>query len=1102
MKMKRLLLSALAVLLLLGLVGLLSAADTETRLMRYPSISQTQIVFTYGGDLWTVPRDGGLGRRLTGHPGLETSPKFSPDGKWIAFSGQYDGNTDVFVIPAEGGVPKRLTYHPSPDDVLGWTPDGKRILFRSSRNSESLRYDKLFEVSIDGGLPTPLPLDMGGLSSFSPDGTKIAYNRVETENRTWKRYRGGWHQFVSIYDLKNNTYSEIPHTEAADDFPMWYQDAIYFISDRDETMNLYRYDLKTKQIRELTHYKEYDIKWPSLGPEAIVYENGGYLYVFDLKTEKTQKVTVRVPSDLFLTRPEFKNVEPLMRTFSISPTGQRALFEARGEIFTAPAKHGDILDLTTTSGVHHLDPAWSPDGKWVAYLSDKTGEYELYIRPQNGEGAETRITFDGAVYRFHPLWSPDSKKIAFADKTLRLWYVDLHEKKPVEVDRSMYGQISDYSWSPDSRWITYTKNGPNQFGAIQIYSLEQKKVFPVTNGYRDDGNPVFDPTGKHLFFLSRRNFHPSFNDFELDPTFHKTTGIYVITLKVDTPSLFAPRSDEEKPEEKKDDQESGENAAGAKAAAAGNAEKAEAKKEEKKIPNVEIDFEGIAHRIVNVPIAGGNYRDLKVAGDKLFYMDSPIVGVGEMQPGAPPIGSLHIYDLKKREANVFLQGISTYDISLKGDKVLYRSLQTVGIVDDTPGKKVGDGRINLSGLQVKVDPRAEWNEMFNEAWRIERDFYYDPNMRGLNWAKMKERYGQMLPYVSDRTDLNYLIGEMISELSTSHAYVGGGDTVQTKHVSVGLLGVDFEADQGFFRFKKIYPGHNWDLQYRSPLTEPGINVKTGDYLIAVNGRALHTPTNPYSYFEDLVGKQVKLKVNSKPSEDGAREVTVVPISSEAGLRHLDWVENNRRKVEEATGGRVGYMYVADTAINGIQDFSKAFYSQEGKDGLIVDERFNSGGFIPDFFVERLSRKLLSLWAPREGADFRTPTAAIYGPKCILTNGFSGSGGDAFPYYFRRYNIGPIIGERTWGGLIGISRSIPMIDGGSVTAPEFAIWTPDQGGRWTVENHGVDPDIRVDNRPDLVVEGHDPQLEKAIDWMKEQLKKEPPKPKRPPYSEEK
>ncbi|MGB7624138.1 MAG: PDZ domain-containing protein [Terriglobia bacterium] len=1115
---KKIVLMVVMFLLLLFLAGLLIAADTETRLMRYPDISSTRIVFTYGSDLWTVPREGGVAERLTSHPGLEINPKFSPDGRWIAFTGQYDGNTDVFVIPAEGGVPKRLTYHPAADFVLGWHPDGKRILFRSSRYSEIQRYNKLFLVPLEGGLPETLVLPFGELTSYSPDGSKIAYNRVAVENRTWKRYRGGWHQFVSIYDLKNNTYEEVPHTTAEDEFPMWYKEAIYFISDRNRTMNIFKYDLKTKQIKQITDHKEYDVKWPSLGAGAIVYENGGYLYVLDLKTEKTRRIPVIVPSEMLQARPEFKKVERLMRSISLSPSGQRALLEARGEIFTVPAKKGDVRNITNTTAVHHLDPAWSPDGKWIAYLSDQTGEYEIYVRSQDGKGEETRITHDGGVYRFHPLWSPDSKKIAYSDKALRLWYVNIDEKKPVEVDHSLYARINDYSWSHDSKWLTYSRTGANRFGAIQLYSLEQKKVSPVTDGFLADSEPVFDPTGKYLYFISSRNFHPSFSDFELNPTFSNTRGIHAVTLKADAASPFVPESDEEKGAEKKDekkdekkggdqDKKSGdENKSDASKPAAaepttkpeGKDAKKDEKKDEKKIPDVVIDLEGIGNRIVNVPIPAGNYVGLSVAKDKLFYLSVPVVGAGALPPGAPPQNSLHVYDLKKREDAVIISGIGPYDVSKDGDKVLYRSQQTLGIVESAAGKKVGDGKLNLSGLEVKIDPRAEWNQMFNEAWRIERDFYYDPNMHGLDWPKMKERYGQLLPYVADRTDLNYLIGEMIAELSTSHAYVGGGETPEIQRVSGGLLGVDFDADQGFYRFKKIYRGENWDSSLRSPLTEPGVNVKTGDYLIAVNGRLLRTPTDPYSYFEELAEKQVTLKVNSKPSEEGAREVTVQPIRDESGLRYLDWVESNRRKVAEATGGRVGYMHVPDTAIAGVQEFSKAYYAEIGKEGLVVDERFNSGGFIPDFFVERLSRKLLSLWAPREGADFLTPGAAIYGPKVILANGFSGSGGDAFPYYFRRYKIGPIIGERTWGGLVGISRNIPMLDGGFVTAPEFGLWSPDNGGHWDVENHGVDPDIEIDNRPDLVVQGHDPQLEKAIEWVKEALSKEPAKPKRPAY----
>jgi tricorn protease len=1105
---KRIVLTALSVLVFAFVTAALQAAETETKLMRYPDISRTQIVFTYGGDLWTVSREGGLAQRLTSHPGLEISPKFSPDGKWIAFTGQYDGNTDVFVMPAEGGEPKRLTYHPAPDVVLGWHPDGKRILFRSPRASEILRYNKLFLVPIDGGLPEMLPLPMGELSSFSPDGAKLAYNRVATENRTWKRYRGGWHQFISIYDFKNNTYEEVPHTTAADDFPMWYQDSIYFVSDRNRVMNVFKYDLTTKQIKQITDHKEYDVKWPSLGADAIVYENGGELYVLDLKTEKTKKISVRVSGDMLLARPEFKKVDRLIRSVSLSPSGQRALLEARGEIFTAPAKKGDIRNITNSTAIHHLDPQWSPDGKWIAYFSDQTGEYELYIRPQDGKGQEVRITTDGGAYRFNPVWSPDSKKVAYSDKKLRVWYVDVDEKKPVEVDRSKYGMIDDYSWSSDSKWLTYTRPGENRLSALQLYSLEQKKVFAVTDGYHDDGQPVFDPAGKYLFFLSSRNFHPSFSEFELNPAFNNTRGIYAVTLKADALSPFVPESDEEKGEEKKDEKKGGDQdkkPADDKAAKSSDAEgqkpeaKKDEKKDEKKVPSVAIDVEGIGNRIVNVPIPAGNYSGLRAAKDKLFYVSSPTIGAGALPPGAGPQGSLHMYDLKKREDSVLISGIGGYDISKEGDKALYRSQQTIGIIETSaPGKKVGDGKIDLSGLEVKIDPRAEWKQMFDEAWRIERDFFYDPNMHGVDWPKMKQRYGALLPYVAHRSDLNYLIGEMIAELSTSHAYVGGGEYPEIKQVNVGLLGVDFEADQGFYRFKKIYKGENWDPNLRSPLTEPGINVKEGEYLIAVNGQAVHTPADPYGYFEELAGKQVVLKVNSKPGEEGAREVTVRPINSESGLRYVDWVEGNRRKVYEATGGRVGYMHVPDTSVDGVREFSQAFYAEVGKDGLIVDERFNSGGFIPDFFVERLRRELLSLWAPREGADFLTPGAAVYGPKVILANGFSGSGGDAFPYYFRRYKIGPIIGERTWGGLVGISSNIPMLDGGGVTAPQFALWSPDNGGHWDVENHGVDPDIQIDNRPDLVVAGHDPQLEKAIEVVKEQLAKMPPKPKRPAY----
>jgi tricorn protease len=1115
-------------LILLAAMSTLAAAQTKagnTRLLRYPDIHGDRVVFTYGGDLWEASRSGGLGRRLTSHPGEELFAKFSPDGKWIAFSGEYDGNLDVYVMPVDGGEPRRLTYHPAPDLVLGWTPDSKSVLFRSTRTSFSTRFDKLFTVSIEGGLEEELPLPAGGLTSFSPDGTKVAYNRVSTEFRTWKRYRGGWHQFVSIYDLKNNKYDEVPHTEAADEFPMWYGDSIYFDSDRDGAMNLYKYDLKTKTIRQLTHYNEYDVKWPSLGggdAPAIVYENGGYLYSLDLKSEKTALIPVVVESDESLIRPSFVKVEKFIDSFSLSPSGARALFEARGEVFTVPAKKGDIRNITGTSGVRETSPAWSPDGKWIAYLSDRTGEYELYIRPQDGTGEEKRITTDGHTFRNGVTWSPDSTKVLFWEKTLKLFYVDISDGKPVMIDQSPVSTIQNYDWSPDSKWVVYAKNGENGFGRIHLYSMDQKKSFAVTDGMTNDRDPVFDKGGKYIYFLSDRNFNPGPFTFELNLNITSPTGIYAVTLAADTISPFAPESDEEKgaasdpskpdgdpgegpkPGEKPSDQKAGSGSQeGPKDGAQPAANGQPAAKEKSAKPAakpVKIDLENIGARIVKVPVPPGIYRGLLAAKDRIFFTAIPLSG---NNPGVPA-GVLHTYDVAKREDTPLLAGIGHYDIDAKGDKVIYSAgpvfAQFYGIIDVKPGQKVGDGKLELSGMEMKLDPRAEWKQMFNEAWRIERDFYYDPTMRGLDWAAIKARYEQELPYVADRSDLNYLIGEMIAELSTSHAYVGGGDGPDAKKVAVGLLGTDFELADGHYRFKKIYAGDNSDNTTRSPLTEPGINVREGEYLLAVNGRSLSASDNPLSFFENTVGKQITLKVNAKPTEAGARLVTVRPIPNDTALRYLDWVEGNRRKVAEATGGRCGYMHVPDTQFSGMQAFAKAFYPQTDKDAMIVDERWNSGGFIPDFFTERLRRKLLNYVAPRDGRDQQIPGAAIYGPKVMLINEFAGSGGDAFPYYFRQEKIGPLIGKRTWGGLVGISVGLGMVDGGFVTAPSVAFWGVENGkSEWIVENKGVSPDIDIDARPDLIVSGHDPQLEKAIEVIKEELAKNPPPhPSRPAY----
>ena len=1076
-----------------------AAAVSTTRLLRFADISKDNVVFVYAGDLWIASREGGAARRLTSHVGDELYPKFSPDGKWIAFTGEYDGNPDVYVMPAEGGEPKRLTFHPSNDIVLGWTPDGKNILFRSDRiSAPPSGITRLFLVAPQGGPAKPLPVPRGDLTSFSPDGSKIAYIETSQEFRTWKRYRGGWSLPIAIYDLKKNTYEELPKTAGMDMFPMWHGNTIYFISDRDGVMNLFSYDLESKQTKKLTDYKEYDIKWPSLGPDAVVYENGGLLYEYNLSSGKTRNIPIEVRAEDIEARTEFKSVGKNIESFSISPSGARAIVAARGNIFTVPTEHGNIRNLTSdNSAVHELNPSWSPDGKLIAYLSDRTGEFELYVRPQMG-GAETRVTSDGGIYRYGPVWSPDNKKLLYWDKAHQLWFVDVDEKKPVLIDKGDYGDLGDGSWSPDSRWITYSKTHRRGSNDVFLYSLETKRTTEVSRGFYNDTNPVFDPEGKYLYFISTRYFFPSAGQLDQRFNYYSTDGVFAITLKAGEASPFTPLSDEEKiAEEKKDEKKEDKKSAEAKA---GEQKKEEKKKEELPKP-VQIDLDGIGSRIAPASIPAGSLSALSVRKDKFFYLVTPQEA---RQAGTDddnkPQNVLHVYDVAKREDKVLLEDIDAYNLDKEGKKVIYKAGPNYGVVDAEPGKaKVGDGKLDLSGLQVQIDPREEWREIFREARRVERDFYWDPNMTGHDWKKIGDRYEALLPWVAHRSDLNYLLGEMIAELNTSHSYVGGGDNPERPNVGVGVLGADFEADGGYYRITKIYPGENWREDTRSPFTEPGLKVKAGDYLISVNGHEARSNEEVYAYFQNLAGKLVALKVNSKPSAEGAWDVTVKPSASENGPRYLDWMDANRRRVAEATGGRVGYMHVPDTSIPGIIEFDKQFTAQLDKDGIIVDERYNGGGQIPDFFTEKLKRQLLSLLAPREGKDAPWPPVAILGPKVMIVNELAGSGGDAFPWFFRHEKIGPIVGMRTWGGLVGINRIIPLRDGGAVTAPEFAFWTPDNGGEWIVENHGVDPDYVVPQRPDLVVTGHDPQLEKAIELAKEALKDYkgiPPRPKYP------
>ena len=983
-----------------------------------------------------------------------------------------------------------------------------------SKTNPGPRYNRLYLVDAKGGFPEALPLFEGGLTTYSPDGKRIAYNRMETESRTWKRYEGGMQQDIWLYDFANNKSERLTDFLGFDGFPMWHENSIYFISDREHTMNIFCLDLATRKVRKITDHSEFDVKWPSIGGDRIVYENGGWLYVLDLKSEKTRKINVEIPSDLVLARPSFRKVGGSIGDFTLSRTGKRAVFEARGEIFTVPAEKGEWRNITKTQGIRERAPAWSPDGKWIAYLSDKSGEYEICLRDPEGKNEEVQVTKGYKGWPWRLLWSPDSKKIAFSDQTYTLFYADIEKKDIKKIDKSENNDIYNYSWSPDSKWIAYHKVGANHLGSLYLYSLEESKVNQVTSGFYDDYDPVFDPDGKYLYFFSNRSWYPQFSRFEDNFTYVLASDICVATLQADTPSPLAPESDEEevvKPEDtkkedaakdEKKDEEKKDAKKGKKSDEAKDADKEKEKEGEAEKPKeTKIDLDGFENRIVSLPVEPANYFGLDAASGNIYYFklpELPVMGGNFADEQASP-GQLMTFDMKKREAKEVISGIDGYDLSDDGKKILYRAKQTFGIIDAAPGKKVGDGTIETSPLEVKVDPYAEWEQMYAEAWRLQRDFFYDPDMHGVDWPAMKARYAPLVKHVGHREDLNYIMGELIAELNASHTYIGGGDQPMPNRINVGLLGCDYEVDKasGRYRIATIFEGRNWDKQCRAPLTQPGIGVAEGDYLIAVNGAELTYPATPYSLMENTAGKQVTIKVSKDAAGKDAKEYVIEPVESETWLRYNDWVESNRRKVAEATGGRVGYIHVPNTAIVGLNEFVRSFYPQFNKEGLIIDVRYNSGGMVPDLFIERLSREVLSLWGRREGTSWITPSTAPLGHMVCLINGYAGSGGDAFPYYFREKGLGPLIGTTTWGGLIGYSRGIALMDGGFISMPDFGFYN--LKGDWDVERIGVKPDIEIDNLPEEVVKGRDPQLEKGIEVVLEKIKENPRTfPKRPPY----
>ncbi len=1063
--MKKQFLFALA---LIGSLGIIRAQE-ETKLLRFPAINKNQVVFTYAGDLYSTSDKGGIARRLTSHPGYEMFAKFSPDGKTIAFTGQYDGNTEVFTIPASGGEPTRITYTATltRDDVgdrmgpnnivMGWTPDGKYIIYRSRKQSFNDFKGQVFKVPATGGISEQLPFSVAGSNSFSPDGKKLAFNRVFREFRTWKYYQGGMADDIWIYDFATEKSENITNNTAQDIFPMWAGNKVYYLSDRDRIMNLFSYDLTAKTSAKVTDFKDYDIKFPSVGDQNIIFENAGSLCTFNLADNKITRLSIVIGNDFLYDRKEWKDVSGSVSAADLSPNGERLIISARGEIFNTPVKQGITRNLTNSSGVHERNAGWSPDGKNIAYLSDKSGEFEIYISDPKSLESARALTKNSDNYIFDFTWSPDSKSILYYDKKFCLWHVDIASGKKLKIAESEMGPVGSYSWSPDSKWIAFVL--PEQgMGIIRLYSIETGKVFEVTDAWYNSGSPVFSRDGKYLVFVSARTFNPTYSATEWNHSYQDMNKMYLVTLNPETPSPFAPKDDQ--------------------VAITGDSVKTAPAAKDTKKASSKVDPTGISERILEIPTAAGNYYGLELINEKLYYLFNSSETQGSR---------FKVFDLAKQKETELGQNMG-YALSSNGKKMLLSQGGKYGVVDIPAGKAVIEESVNLSGLKVMVDKQEEWQQVFDETWRHMRDFFYDRNMHGVNWKAIYDKYKPLVKYVRHRSDLSYLLGEMIGELNVGHAYVNNGERPMPERIPMGLLGARLsKAESGYFRIDKIMEGASWSPELRSPLTEAGVSVKTGDYITAVDGQTVKGIADIYQLLIGKANQLIELMVSSSADGSNAKPCLVKTIGSESSLIYYDWVQENTRKVNEATNGDVGYIHIPDMGVTGLNEFVKHYYPQLTKKALIIDDRGNGGGNVSPMIIERLQREITyATVAANQKKGSVNPSGTFTGPKITLIDRYSASDGDLFPYRFKKLQLGKLVGVRTWGGVVGYSGQIPCIDGGSIITPSFAPYAADGSG-FIIEGHGVDPDVIIDNDPHEEYKGIDRQLDKAIELIREDMK---------------